>query len=101
MSSGGSWMCEGGFFLCVRLWRLIIGWNRLHQPNHSHTMMGRALHSAIVSSRINDKFQEALYLALELSRAGVLHGDLWSGVAYSGGPMFGAREYTDWRPGEY
>lgn len=30
-----------------------------------------------------------MFLALELTRAGVLHGDLWSGKAWSGGPHFG------------
>ncbi len=51
--------------------------------------MGRALFAGISHSRVNDKFQEPLYLALELSRAGVLHGDAWSGRQYSGGPSFG------------
>jgi hypothetical protein len=51
--------------------------------------MGRALYSAISHSRVNDKFQEPLYLALELSRAGVLHGDAFGGKQYSGGPSFG------------
>ncbi len=54
--------------------------------------MGRALYSAIQQSRVNDKFQEPLYLSLELSRAGVLHGDAWSGRQYSGGPSFGTRQ---------
>lgn len=66
--------------------------NRLQNPNHTHTNMGRALHVGIAASRINDKFQEPLYLALELSRAGVLHGNFWSDKEYSGGPSFGTRE---------
>ena len=38
---------------------------------------------------MNDKFQDSLYLFLELVRAGVMHGHLWSGRAFSGGPSFG------------
>jgi hypothetical protein len=66
---------------------------RLQNPNHTHTTLGKALAASIEVSRVNDKFQEPLYLALELARAGVLHGDLWSGRAYSGGPSFGTREW--------
>lgn len=65
---------------------------RLQNPNHTHTTLGKALAAGINVSRVNDKFQEPLYLALELARAGVLHGDLWSGRTYSGGPSFGTRE---------
>ncbi|MBL2417113.1 hypothetical protein ELJ38_30630, partial [Klebsiella pneumoniae] len=61
-------------------------------PNHTHTNLGKALYAGISVARVNDKFQEPLYLALELARAGVLHGDLWSNKAYSGGPSFGAPE---------
>ena len=51
--------------------------------------MARAMHSAIRQARLNDKFQDPLYLFLELVRAGVMHGHLWSGRAFSGGPSFG------------
>lgn len=34
--------------------------------------------------------QDSLYLFLELVRAGVMHGHLWSGRAFSGGPSFGS-----------
>jgi hypothetical protein len=51
--------------------------------------MARAMHSAIRQARLNDKFQDSLYLFLELVRAGVMHGHLWSGRAFSGGPSFG------------
>ncbi|KAI0286022.1 temperature dependent protein affecting M2 dsRNA replication [Russula aff. rugulosa BPL654] len=51
--------------------------------------MARAMHSAIRPARLNDKFQDPLYLFLELVRAGVMHGHLWSGRAFSGGPSFG------------
>ncbi|KDN40894.1 hypothetical protein RSAG8_07762, partial [Rhizoctonia solani AG-8 WAC10335] len=33
-----------------------------------------------------------MYLFLEMVRAGVIHGNLWSGRAYSGGPSFGDDE---------
>ena len=44
---------------------------------------------AMRNARVNDKFQDSLYLFLELVRAGVMHGHLWSGRAFSGGPSFG------------
>ncbi|RPD76676.1 hypothetical protein L226DRAFT_383065 [Lentinus tigrinus ALCF2SS1-7] len=47
------------------------------------------MYSALRQARVNDKFQDALYLFLELVRAGVVHGHLWSGRAFSGGPSFG------------
>jgi len=60
--------------------------------NHGHTMYARAMHASLKVARINDKFQDPLYLFLELVRAGVMHGNLWSGRAYSGGPSFGTDE---------
>jgi hypothetical protein len=50
------------------------------------------MHAALQSARINDKFQDPLYLFLELVRAGVMHGNLWTGRGYSGGPSFGTDE---------
>ena len=47
------------------------------------------MHNALKVAKVNDKFQDPLYLFLELVRAGVLHGNLWSSRAYSGGPSFG------------
>ena len=47
------------------------------------------MYGAIKGARVNDKFQDPLYLFLELVRAGVMHGHLWSGRAFSGGPSFG------------
>ncbi|KIM38299.1 hypothetical protein M413DRAFT_244120 [Hebeloma cylindrosporum] len=47
------------------------------------------MYIAIKLARVNDKFQDPLYLFLELVRAGVMHGHLWSGRAFSGGPSFG------------
>jgi hypothetical protein len=47
------------------------------------------MHYSIKQARVNDKFQDPLYLFLELVRAGVMHGNLWSGRAFSGGPSFG------------
>lgn len=70
------------------IWRFL-DLRGLQNPNHTHTTLGKALYAGICLARVNDKFQEPLYLALELARAGVLHGDLWSGRSYSGGPSFG------------
>lgn len=50
------------------------------------------MYTAIKQARVNDKFQDPLYLFLELVRAGVMHGHLWSGRAFSGGPSFGSGE---------
>jgi hypothetical protein len=50
------------------------------------------MYVAIKTARVNDKFQDSLYLFLELVRAGVMHGNLWSGRAFSGGPSFGTGE---------
>lgn len=47
------------------------------------------MYTAIRGARVNDKFQDSLYLFLELIRAGVMHGHLWSHRAFSGGPSFG------------
>jgi hypothetical protein len=58
-------------------------------------MMGKALHAACAASRVNDRFQESLYLVLELLRAGVVHGARWGGPdaePLSGGPSFGTEE---------
>ena len=51
------------------------------------------MYVAIRRARVNDKFQDSLYLFLELVRAGVMHGNLWSGRAFSGGPSFGTGTY--------
>lgn len=50
------------------------------------------MHTAVGKARLNDKFQDPLYLFLELVRAGVMHGHLWSQRAFSGGPSFGTGE---------
>ncbi|KIM51736.1 hypothetical protein SCLCIDRAFT_1224203 [Scleroderma citrinum Foug A] len=57
--------------------------------SHLHSPLARAMYTAVKQARLNDKFQEPLYLFLELVRAGVMHGHLWSGRAFSGGPSFG------------
>lgn len=51
------------------------------------------MYAAIKSARVVDKFQDPLYLFLELVRAGVMHGHLWSNRAFSGGPSFGTGKY--------
>ncbi|KAG8844826.1 hypothetical protein FRB91_002285 [Serendipita sp. 411] len=58
-------------------------------PDHSHAPLARAMYAALKQSRTNDKFQDPLFLFLELIRAGVLHWNLWGGRPYSGGPSFG------------
>ncbi|KAJ7691926.1 XPG I-region protein [Mycena rosella] len=59
---------------------------------HTHSPLARAMYTAIKHAKVNDKFQDPLYLFLELVRAGVMHGHLWSGRAFSGGPSFGSDE---------
>ncbi|QRV89051.1 hypothetical protein RhiJN_17069 [Ceratobasidium sp. AG-Ba] len=59
---------------------------------HQHSALARALHSTLLKVRVNDKFQDSMYLFLEMVRAGVMHGNLWSGRAHSGGPSFGDDE---------
>lgn len=54
-----------------------------------HSPLARAMYVALRQARLNDKFQDPLYLFLELVRAGVMHGHLWSNRAFSGGPSFG------------
>ena len=75
-----------------------------------HSPLARAMHTALRNVRLTDKFQDPLYLFLELVRAGVMHGHLWSGRAFSGGPSFGTGAYpcfcsydggshgSSWRP---
>ncbi|PBK59050.1 hypothetical protein ARMSODRAFT_78361 [Armillaria solidipes] len=57
--------------------------------SHTHSPLARAMYTAIKQAKVNDKFQDPLYLFLELVRAGVMHGHLWSSRAFSGGPSFG------------
>ncbi|KAJ6621505.1 XPG I-region protein [Mycena sp. CBHHK59/15] len=59
---------------------------------HTHSPLARAMYTAVKHTKVNDKFQDPLYLFLELVRAGVMHGHLWSGRAFSGGPSFGTDE---------
>lgn len=44
------------------------------------------------ASKVNDKFQESLYLAVELLRTGALHNGRIGGRAWSGGPNFQGTE---------
>lgn len=55
--------------------------------DHLHTPYARALHLALRASRLNDKLQEPLYLALELIRSNVLHANYFHspGAPSSGG----------------
>lgn len=56
---------------------------------HIHSPLGRAMSAALKLCKVNDKFQDPLFIFLELIRGGVLHGKLWGHRAYSGGPSFG------------
>jgi hypothetical protein len=73
------------FFIAVRYQILTSLSSLLVLPKNQQTPIGEALYKAIVASRLNDKFQEPLYIALELIRAGALHGDLWEHEEISGG----------------
>jgi hypothetical protein len=75
--------------------------------SHQHTPHAKALYTALKdANRVNDKFQEPLYLALELCvyvnglfrvardhsysiRANVLHAGRYGGKTWSGGPNIG------------
>lgn len=57
---------------------------------HTHAPLAMAMSAALKSARLNDKFQDPLFLFLELVRSGVMRGNLLSGRAFSGGPSFGA-----------
>jgi hypothetical protein len=60
--------------------------------NHTQSLIGRAMHAACVYSKVNDRFQESLYIILEMMRAGVVHGGRFSDTLLSGGPSFGTEE---------
>lgn len=47
------------------------------------------MHLALKVSRLNDKLQEPIYLALELIRGGALHANWYGQRSWSGGPSFG------------
>ena len=53
------------------------------------SIIGKAMHAACATSRVNDRFQEPLYLFLELLRAGVIHGNR---TELSGGPTMGDQD---------
>jgi hypothetical protein len=73
------------------LWRFLELRGFLH-PNHTPTAHGKALYGALDQSRVNDKFQEPLYLALELVRAGVLHNGKFGNRTWSGGASLGGEK---------
>ena len=60
--------------------------------DHLHTSFARALYLGLRESRLNDRFQEPLYIALELLRANVLHANWYGGRVLSGGPAIGETE---------
>ncbi|UZJ52758.1 hypothetical protein CBS101457_002078 [Exobasidium rhododendri] len=69
--------------------------------DHLHTPYARALHLSLKDSRLNDKFQEPLYLAMELLRSGVLNETPFvaiganKGKSKSGGPSWGDENSDD------
>ena len=77
---------------------LVITFDRFLMNTHTHSPLARAMYTALRPARVNDKFQDSLYLFLELVRAGVVHGHLWSGRAFSGGPSFGTGAYGRFFP---
>lgn len=66
--------------------------DRFVNANHTQSPIGRAMHEACASSKVNDRFQEPLYIILEMMRAGVVHGGRFSEALHSGGPSFGTEE---------
>ncbi|SCZ90934.1 BZ3500_MvSof-1268-A1-R1_Chr1-3g02397 [Microbotryum saponariae] len=60
--------------------------------SHQHTPHAQAIFAAMRQSRVNDKFQDALFLAMELLRAGALHNGKIGTRPYSGGPNFQGSE---------
>ncbi|WFD30808.1 hypothetical protein MSPP1_001832 [Malassezia sp. CBS 17886] len=71
------------------LWR-VLELRDFLTDEHVHAPYGRALHAALAHTRVNDRLAEPLYLALELLRAGVLHGNAYSGTQLIGGPSYGS-----------
>lgn len=63
----------------------------LLNQDHTHTPWATALYNTIKGARANDKFQEPLYLAVELLRANLLN-DAPLSIEFSGGPSFGDDE---------
>lgn len=60
--------------------------------NHRLSLIGQALHAALVQSKVNDRFQEPMFIVLELLRSGVLHGQKFGEEYRSGGPVSGSEE---------
>lgn len=60
--------------------------------SHRPSPIGHGLHTALVQSKVNDRFQEPLFIVLELVRMGVLHGQKFGNEYLSGGPVSGASE---------
>ena len=75
--------------------------NRFLLNTHAHSPLARAMYSSILMAKLNDKFQDPLYIFLELVRAGVMHGHLWSNRAFSGGPSFGTGMFPLSFPTQY
>jgi hypothetical protein len=63
--------------------------NRFINPDRTHNVMGKAMHAGFETAHIVDRFQEPLYLILELLRAGVVHGSRFGNEILSGGPTYG------------
>ncbi|GAA95645.1 uncharacterized protein L969DRAFT_71183 [Mixia osmundae IAM 14324] len=68
------------------LWRFL-EMRSLLTSSHQHTPYAKALLASLKLAKVNDKFQEPLYLAIELIRANVLHGGKYGGRTWSGGPI--------------
>jgi hypothetical protein len=57
--------------------------------DHTLSIAGQGLHTALSSSKVNDRFQEPLTIIIELLRSGVLHGLCFGDAYRSGGPVGG------------
>ncbi|GAA5858792.1 hypothetical protein JCM8547_004990 [Rhodosporidiobolus lusitaniae] len=64
---------------------------------HQHTPHAAALYLAMKNAKVNDKFQEPLFLAMELLRANVLHNGRIGARPYSGGPNVNGGTESDKR----
>ncbi|CAH7686379.1 temperature dependent protein affecting M2 dsRNA replication-domain-containing protein [Phakopsora pachyrhizi] len=61
-------------------------------PNHQHTIQGKALYMGLKESKVNDKLQEPLFLVIEMLRMGCLHSNWFGGRTWTGTAHLGTEE---------
>lgn len=89
MPDGSTWALEKKDEIVANtIWRMLELRGFLNHA-HLHTPYARALYLGLKNSKLNDKLQEALFVALELLRGGALHANYFGGKSYSGGPSYG------------